>query len=99
MSMDETIKNSCHHEGGKKEVTKYYENNKGRLQEQARNKYRESSNKEKDIKRKYGQNRYKNILKVDKQKLTEYQKIIARQRKYKTYSKKSIIKKIIYFLY
>ena len=30
---------------------------KKRLQEQAQNKYRELSNKEKDIKRKYGRNR------------------------------------------
>ena len=33
---------------------KNYENNKERLREQARNKYRELSDKEKDIKREYG---------------------------------------------
>ena len=36
-------------------------NNQGRLKEQARDKYRELSKEEKDIKREYGRNRYKNI--------------------------------------
>ena len=34
-------------------------NNQERLREQARSKYRELSEKEKDIKREYGRNRYK----------------------------------------
>ena len=44
-----------------------------RLQEQARNKYRESSNKEKDT-REYGRNRCRNMLEEDKQKLKECKK-------------------------
>ena len=35
----------------------YYENNKERLKEQAINKYKELSEKEKDIKREYGKNK------------------------------------------
>ena len=40
---------------------KDYENNKERLQEQAQNKYRELSNEEKDIERKFGRNQYSNM--------------------------------------
>ena len=39
----------------------HYENNKERLREHVRNKQRALSEKEKDIKRKYGRNRYKNM--------------------------------------
>ena len=39
----------------------YYENNKGRLREQAKNKYRELSNEQKIIKREYGKNEYQNM--------------------------------------
>ena len=42
------------------------------MQEQARNKYKELSNKEKDIKREYGKNIYRNTSEEDKQKLREY---------------------------
>ena len=41
----------------------YYENNKEVLREKAKNKYRELSEEEKNIKRKYGRNRYVVILK------------------------------------
>ena len=37
----------------------YYEIDKERLRDQARNKYRDLSREEKDIKREYGRNRYK----------------------------------------
>ena len=50
------------------------------MQEQARNKYKELSNKEKDIKRKYGRNRYQNMSGENKQRLKEYQKIILKQK-------------------
>ena len=51
-----------------------YENNKVRLREKARNKYRELSEKEQYIKREYGRNRYKNMYEEYKQRLKEYQK-------------------------
>ena len=40
----------------------YYENDKERLREQARNKYRNLSEEEKNKNREYGKNRYRNIL-------------------------------------
>ena len=51
--MLEQAKKHYHHEGGKEQAKEYYENNKERLQEQARNKYLQSFNEEKDIKREY----------------------------------------------
>ena len=39
----------------------YYENDKERLREQARDKYRNLSEEEKNKKRKYGKNRYLNM--------------------------------------
>ena len=39
----------------------YYKNNKERLKEQARDKYRSLSEEEKNIKREYGKNRYHNM--------------------------------------
>lgn len=58
--MLERVRNRYHHEIGKEQAKKY-ENNKGRLQEQAQNKYRGLSNEEKDIKKEYWRNRCKNI--------------------------------------
>ena len=52
----------------------YYENDKGRLKEQARDKYRKLSEEEKNKKREYGRNRYRDMSKEKKQKLKEYQK-------------------------
>ena len=40
-------------------------NSKERVQEQARSKYREIANEEKEIKREYGRNRYINISEED----------------------------------
>ena len=52
----------------------YYENDKERLREQARDKYRNLSGKEKNKKREYGKTRYRNMSKGKKQRLEEYQK-------------------------
>ena len=56
----------------------YYENEKERLREQARDKYRNISGEEKNKKRENGQNRYHNMSEEKKQSLKEYQKNIAR---------------------
>ena len=56
----------------------YYENDKKRLREQARDKYRNLSEEEKNKKREYGKNRYRNMSEEKKQRLKEYQKLIAR---------------------
>ena len=52
----------------------YYENDKERLREQARDKYRDLPEEEKNKKREYGQNRYCNMSEEKKQRLKEYQK-------------------------
>ena len=52
----------------------YHENDKDRLREQARDKYRNLSEEEKNKKREYGTNRYVNMFKENKKRLTEYQK-------------------------
>ena len=53
---------------------KDYENDKERLREQARDKYRNLSEEEKNEKREYGKIRYHNTSEEKKQKLKEYQK-------------------------
>ena len=50
----------------------YYENDKERLREQARDKFRNLSKEEKNKKREYGKNRYRNMW--EEKKLKEYQK-------------------------
>ena len=52
----------------------YYKNNKGVLREQARSIYEELSDKEKNIKREYGRNRYHNMSQEKTQRLKKYQK-------------------------
>ena len=52
----------------------YYENDKKRLREQARDKYRNLSEEEKNKKREYGKNRYLNMSEEKKKRLKEYQK-------------------------
>ena len=52
----------------------YYENNKERLREQARDKYRKLSEEEKNKKREYRKNRHHNMSEEKKQRLKEYQK-------------------------
>ena len=55
-------------------VKNYYENDKERLKEQERDKYRNLSEEEKNKKRDYGRNRYCNMSEEKKQRLKEYQK-------------------------
>ena len=52
----------------------YYKNDKERLREQARHKYRNLSAEDKNKKTEYGKNRYHNMSEGKKQKLKEYQK-------------------------
>ena len=52
----------------------YYENDKERLREQDRDKYRNLSEEEKNKKREYGKNRYLNMSEEKKKRLKEYQK-------------------------
>ena len=65
----------------------YYKNNKERLKEQARDKYKNLSEEEKNKKREYGKNKYHNMSEEKKQKLKEYQK------NYNEAKKKDILKK------
>ena len=52
----------------------YYKNDKDRLREQERDKYRNLSEEEKNEKREYRKNRYHNMTEEKKQRLKEYQK-------------------------
>ena len=52
----------------------YYENDKKRLTEQARDKCRALSEEDKNKKREYGRNRYHNMPEEKKQRLKEHQK-------------------------
>ena len=52
----------------------YYENDKERLREQARDKYRNLSEEGKNKKREYGKSRYRNMSEEKKQRLKGYQK-------------------------
>ena len=52
----------------------YYQRNRERLKKQARDKYKNLSEEEKNKKKEYGKNRYHNMSKENKQKLKEYQK-------------------------
>ena len=56
----------------------YYKNDKERLWEQARDKYRNLFEEEKNKKREYGRNRYRNISEEKKPRLKEYQKKLSR---------------------
>ena len=59
----------------------YYENDKERLREYARNKYRNLSEEEKN-KREYGKSRYHNMSEEKKQKLKEYQNDYSKDKKF-----------------
>ena len=59
----------------------YYKNNKVRLTEQARDKYRNLSEEEKSKKREYGKNRC-NMSEEKKQKLKKYQKNYREAKKF-----------------
>ena len=52
----------------------YHKNNKERLREQERDKYRNTSEEENNKKREQGKNRYHNMSEEKKQRLKEYQK-------------------------
>ena len=52
----------------------YYENDKDRFREQARDKYRNLSEEEKNKRREYGKIRFGNMSEEKKQRLKEYQK-------------------------
>ena len=60
---------------------KYYKKNQKRLRGEAKNKCRDSSEKEKDVMREYGGNRYKNMSKENKQRSKEYEKNYRRAKK------------------
>ena len=60
---------------------KYYHNNIEELRVRTKNKYRELSEEEKDIKREYGRNRY-NMSEEKKKRLEEYQKNYREARKH-----------------
>ena len=60
----------------------YCENNKDRLREQARDKYRNLSDEEKNIKREYGKNRYHKMSAEKKTRLKEYQKNYSEAKKF-----------------
>ena len=57
-----------------KRAKDYYEDDKERLREQARDKYSNLSEEEKNKKRENGKNRYWNMSEEKKQRLKEYQK-------------------------
>ena len=62
----------------------YYENNKERLREQAKDKYKNLSEEVKNKKREYGKkNRYHSMSKEKKQRLKEYQKNHRDVKKYR----------------
>ena len=64
-------------------VKYYYENDKKRVGEQARDKYRNLSEEEKNKKREHGRNRHHNMSEEKKQKLKEYQKNDRKTKKLK----------------
>ena len=61
----------------------YYKNDKERLRQRTRDKYRNFSKEEKNKKREYGRNRYLNMSKEKKQRLKEYQKNYREAKKLK----------------
>ena len=58
-----------------------YGNDKERLREQARDKYRSLSKEEKNKKREYGRKTYRNMSKDEKQKVKESQNIYREAKK------------------
>ena len=59
----------------------YYENDKERLREQTRDKYRNLSEEKNKKKREYGKNRYHNMSEEKKIRLKEYQKKYCKAKK------------------
>ena len=70
----------------------YYENDKERLREQARDKYRNLSEEEKNKKREYGKNRYRSMSEEKKKRLKECQKTYREEKK----SLNVIVNKIVF---
>ena len=62
---------------------KDYKNDKERLREKTKDKYRSLSEEEKNEKQKYGWNRYHNMSEEKKQRLKEYQKNYREAKKLK----------------
>ena len=54
-------KDRYHNCGGKEKAAKYYTDNNEVLKEKSNNKYRNLSEEEKELERKYGKNRYRKI--------------------------------------
>ena len=59
----------------------YYKNNQERLREQAKDKYRNLSEEEKNKKREYGKNRYLNMSEEKKKKTKRISKKLSRGKK------------------
>ena len=59
----------------------YYESDKERLREQARDRYRTLSEEETNKKREYGKNRYHNMAEEKRARLKEYQKNYCKAKK------------------
>ena len=59
----------------------YYESDKERLREQARDRYRTLSEEETNKKREYGKNRYHNMAEEKRTRLKEYQKNYCKAKK------------------
>ena len=66
-----------------KRAKDYYENDKGRLRQEARDKYKNLSEEEKNKKREYERKRYHNMSKEKRQELKEYQKNYCKAKKLK----------------
>ena len=64
-----------------KSSAKYYQENKERLSEKARERYQNLSKEEKEKKQQYGRERYKHFSEDEKNKLVEYRKTFYRMRK------------------
>ena len=56
-------KDRYHNGEGKEEASEYCLKNRGILKEKARNKYGDLSEEEKEAKREYGRNKYRNVTK------------------------------------
>ena len=74
IKMDNTTYYQINREKNINKAKDYYENDKERLRQQARDKYRNLCEEDKKKKTEYGKNRYHNMSEEKKQKLKEYQK-------------------------
>ena len=61
--------------------SKYYQENKERLQKKARGRYQNLSKEEKEEKHQYGRERYKNLPEDEKDKMVEYREKYYKMRK------------------